>query len=186
MRPILCVAALILAGCTAPQGSPSGPPATSMAPSVVVTRAVTPSPTIPSLDASQTAAIAAADAYWVALDKIARSGEFDQYAILKALRPTATDDVIQSNLNGARQLWKAGHHVVGTKQIQSRKASGTQRAGTQVTVTFCQDQDAALANSAGKVVARPYPRHLVSIYDMRRIDGRFKVYEAEYREAKTC
>lgn len=177
---LLASSSLLLTGCNTIEagGQPLPPTPTPL------TRTPTPTPSA-TLSASQEKALSAAGRYWVALDKIVRKGGFDQYAIIKALRPTATDDVIQSNLNGARKAWKAGEHVVGTREILSRKAARP-GSGGKVLVTFCVSQvDASVANRKGKVV-RALPPYLLSLFDMRKRGGSFVVYEAEYREVKKC
>lgn len=192
MRPMwaVVISVMILSGCRSGElpgagstqdPSPSATPTASMSP----TASVSPTPSA-TLSGPQQEAMLAAEHHWSVLDKILRQGTYNGTAIIKALRPTATDAVIQSNLNAARKLWKAQRHLVGTKEILTRRAAGAQSRGTQVTITFCQQQDVALANKRGKVVARPYPDHLVISYDMRRIRGAFKVYEAESREVTKC
>ncbi len=182
--------AIPLTGCRGeaptPAASPSMAPSVSAPASPATSGSPTPSGTAPTLTPAQQQALDAADHHWRELDKILRKGSFNGTAIIKALRPTATDPVIQSNLNAARRLWKAGHHLVGSKTIITRKAARPQDGNSQVTVTFCQDQDVALADKKGRIVARPYPAHLVISYDMRKIKGAFKVYSAESREVTKC
>lgn len=128
--------------------------------------------------------------YWKALDKIARAGEFNQYAIIKALRPTATDPVIQSNLNGARKLWESHTKVVGNREIVNLGADLPTKMGKDVMsvqVHFCVNQDTRrVSTKTGKQVGKAYPAHLQTDYEMRTVKGVFKVYQATTKGVASC
>lgn len=194
----LALAAFVLAACTAtpPITSPGATSAPmTVTPTTTAPPATPPTPT-PTLDADQTAALAAAESYESALAKIrAHPAKYDQYKMIDLLRPLAFDDMIQANLNGIRTWRDKGWHEEGQQVVLRRevgKPDAISNGSLRVAVTICKDQsELTVVDRKGKKVtaeAAQGPDFLKNTYDMRRSKGSdsFRVYEFGGDEVEGC
>ena len=93
---------------------------TSTSATVSATPTITATPT-PTLDAAQAAALTSAELYEAALAKVrADPAKFDQYKMIKLLKPLAFDDMIQANLNGIQSWRDNGWREEGSQAILRR------------------------------------------------------------------
>lgn len=194
----LALAAFVLAACTTtpPITSPGATSAPmTVTPTTTAPPATPPTPT-PTLDADQTAALAAAESYESALAKIrAHPAKYDQYKMIDLLRPLAFDDMIQANLNGIRTWRDKGWHEEGQQVVLRRevgKPDAISNGSLRVAVTICKDQrELTVVDRKGKKVtaeAAQGPDFLKNTYDMRRSKGSdsFRVYEFGGDEVEGC
>lgn len=188
MKTLAVTATILLALTTAcTPGATAGPITPSVTPSGVTQSS--PLPPTPTWDADQAAALTSARAYRAAMAKLTASGKFDQYAIIKALKPTATDPVIQSNLNALRKMRNKGIRDKGAVlELWSEAAPATKSPAVSVQVVFCVDQrGVTVVDAEGRVQPDSYPDFLKRTYDMRRSDtGAFRVYEASGQAVAGC
>lgn len=192
---VLAVTATVLAaGCTptpAVTAAPTPAPTTAAptTPSATPTQTPTPSPT---LSADQEAALKAVKEYKAAMARLNAKGTFDQYGIIKALRPTTTDPMIQAALNALRAMWKRGVHNEGSQvAVWTKVGQPTDvTKGVSVKVTMCIDQrEVTVVNKKGKVQKDSYPDFFQGDYEMRRGTKEaspFKVYEIVSQAVGGC
>lgn len=110
------------------------------------------------------------------------ASEFSQKAITEALQPYATGPIISTFLDGYRDRAEKGLHVVGHRpEVWAEVASPTNPDGTtSIEVTICRDQRAVeVLDEKGKVQPDEYPDFLSRRWEMRKVEGVFKVWQGD-------
>lgn len=184
--------AVLLAGCT-PAPGPTRTPTPTPTQTATATATATPTPTAtptdtptptPSLSSDQQAALAQARGFAEALRQLGErpASEFSQKVITEALQPYATGPIITGYLDGFRVRADEGIHNEGEAvELWADVGAPTHPDDmTSIVVTICRDQRAVRAvDGRGEFVDKGYPDFLRYGYEMRDVDGVFKVWQVD-------